>query len=574
MTNRLVSVDDGLHLPAAVQAQLTDDVIATTEFAAVAASAAASAASAALSASLVGAPADTAVAAIVGNPASATSTTLSATYATVFTPEKYGAVGNGTTDDTAAVNAAIAGAAVAGGKVRLQAKTYLCLGALTVPNSGGSALTQKPVKITGVGATNNGYWILNPVNGGSVLDLRYTGADTLHPAKFDTRGAGTLEISGVTFLSGGTDNFPFFQTTNTTVKIHDNAFVGNAANSGQTCVQDAVILGGTNLSAAWGAADQPFQGYGTVVSDNYFARVRQCVFVRSYANSVIVTGNTVSSTCGAADGTTAAIHVLGDTGTYYTEGIMVHDNIIEVVAYPYAILIDNAHKCVIGPDGIWDGPAGVSLGGVYVGTGAQQNLFVEGVNGSAGAFVVEATPGNNTIMWTHQVGGYSITADQLRVGKAANALTMGPLGTADLYIDAMNGSSGTNVPIHIRPKGNGSVTIDGHSSTKGSTPTAAAENGSTVPAITAGSTDNGGNVTVTTAASVAADVAVVRINYAGAWNASIAPLAIVITPLNAASAGAQAWVIEHTVYWIRIALHVPPAAATALAFSYLVLGAY
>jgi len=54
--------------------QLPGDLLAA------AASAAASAASAALSASLVGAPADTAVAAIVGNPASATRVSLSSTY--------------------------------------------------------------------------------------------------------------------------------------------------------------------------------------------------------------------------------------------------------------------------------------------------------------------------------------------------------------------------------------------------------------------------------------------------------------------------------------------------------------
>jgi len=53
--------------------------------------AAASADSAALSASLVGAPADTAVAAIVGNPASATSVSLSATYASRILPAYAGA---------------------------------------------------------------------------------------------------------------------------------------------------------------------------------------------------------------------------------------------------------------------------------------------------------------------------------------------------------------------------------------------------------------------------------------------------------------------------------------------------
>lgn len=58
----------------------TGSALFINEAAASAAAAEASAVSAALSASLVGAPADVAVAAIVGNPASATSTELSSTY--------------------------------------------------------------------------------------------------------------------------------------------------------------------------------------------------------------------------------------------------------------------------------------------------------------------------------------------------------------------------------------------------------------------------------------------------------------------------------------------------------------
>jgi hypothetical protein len=88
--------------------QLPGDLLAAS------ASATASAADAALSASLVGAPADTAVAAIVGNPASATSVELSSTYAHVRTVDvkSKGATGDGATDDTAAIQAAIAACAV------------------------------------------------------------------------------------------------------------------------------------------------------------------------------------------------------------------------------------------------------------------------------------------------------------------------------------------------------------------------------------------------------------------------------------------------------------------------------
>lgn len=83
-----------------------------------------------------------------------------ATTAFVTTPEEHGAVGNGTTDDTAAINAAIDACVTAGGgTVRFGAKTYLCNGSL-VTSEGGNAVIPlptgpEPVRLVGVAPPND-----------------------------------------------------------------------------------------------------------------------------------------------------------------------------------------------------------------------------------------------------------------------------------------------------------------------------------------------------------------------------------------------------------------------------------
>ena len=76
---------------------------------------------------------DAGVAAEVADPASATSAALLATYARVFTPQAYGATGDGVADDTAAVQAALTAAGVAGGTVYFRPGTYRVTTTLTVP---------------------------------------------------------------------------------------------------------------------------------------------------------------------------------------------------------------------------------------------------------------------------------------------------------------------------------------------------------------------------------------------------------------------------------------------------------
>lgn len=82
---------------------------------------------------------------LVGATPTSLSTVLAGLTGVVFNVKSptYGAIGNGTTDDTAAVQAAITAAAVAGGTVLFPAGTYRCTAALTLATN---------VNLLGVGA--------------------------------------------------------------------------------------------------------------------------------------------------------------------------------------------------------------------------------------------------------------------------------------------------------------------------------------------------------------------------------------------------------------------------------------
>lgn len=311
----------------------------------------------------------------------------------VYLPEAHGAKGDGTTDDTAAVNAAIAAAQTNGGKVWLQNKTYLCLGAITPVYSGPStAPVQKPVRITSNGgAGSNGYWAVGPTNGGPILDLRYDGTDGLHPAKIDTRGAGSLEIDHIVLRSGGTDDYPFLRTSNTTCFLHHNMVVGNAAHIRAAAVQDVFVFGGTSNVTIGDGPDAPFQGYGGKVHDNYFAKIRRGFLGQNYCNSISVENNTFSTTCGSSTG--GAIEFHGSAIAGYTVGNLTRGNTIECTNYKYAIAAYWAANCTFGPDGYWDG-ANNYTAGVFIDPSANFNTVIGGYFTASQPLCLD--PGNTT----------------------------------------------------------------------------------------------------------------------------------------------------------------------------------
>ena len=268
----------------------------------------------------------------------------------VFDVLDYGAVGDGVTDDTAAIQAALDAALAAGGTMFLPAGIYRCNSALIFGNTAGY---QKPVRIIGAGMTHD------PASGGgTILDLRYTGGGQNLP-KIQTRGLGLLALEGLTLWDGGSSSNPFLKTTRTTLHARGCAFIGNPAKSTITCDQDAILLGGTGAQAD-DTLDSWFQGYGTIIEACQFHRIRRAVYGRAMANSVIVRGNRIWTTCGTDLAAGAAIEFDPGGGANFARQNVIVENLIEVVGYIHGVkLIDASANFIIG-NGFWDG------GGSYV----------------------------------------------------------------------------------------------------------------------------------------------------------------------------------------------------------------
>jgi hypothetical protein len=246
------------------------------------------------------------MAAAVADPASATSTALKAKVPGVFyltdyisgTPDL-----TGTTDYTTQLNAAHAAMYAAnGGILMFPAGKILIAGQVYLPNDGGliPAPTQKAIKWQGTGGYYNGQSAIGV--GGTRLILTYVGA-TYNDAKIITRGLGVFRIEDMV-LQDTTANAvtPFLFTTCTTLKVSNCAFLGTTG--GTSCAQDAIVLGGTidyptgPTGNGYGDPDAPFQGYGTVISGNYFNYIRRGVYGRMYCNQTVVENNFFDKGCG------------------------------------------------------------------------------------------------------------------------------------------------------------------------------------------------------------------------------------------------------------------------------------
>lgn len=234
------------------------------------------------------------------------------------TDPPYNAKCDGDKDDTLAINMAVAALQARGGGTlvlpspRSGTATRLCkmTGPLAPTYTGANSPTQSPLRITSAAGASPDSYLANSIHGnvtpigGAGLDLQYSTLDGTHVAAIDTRGAGVLEIDHITIVNNGSGTIPLIQTTNTTLKIHDNVISGTAACSGTTCQQDAIILGGNSTTndttLATNASNSGFQGYGSVIERNHFSHLRHLGVWGSAANAVVWERNTSDLTCGSA----------------------------------------------------------------------------------------------------------------------------------------------------------------------------------------------------------------------------------------------------------------------------------
>lgn len=325
--------------------------------------------------------------------------------------KRYGALGNGVADDSAAIIAAILACYNAGGGVvYFPPGTYRCDSQLAVPNDGHAPSPRQPaITLRGAGAIWDGSWQTNGVvPATTTLDLRSTTA----PAKIDTRGSGALTIEQLTITqtTNAADTNPFIQTTNTTLFVRDCSFFGHTSLSKGTCIQDVIVLGGTT-TVVDGTAAGAFQGYGTVIRENYFARIRRGVYGRVYCNAVGIVKNTWSNSCGS-DNTAAAVQFDGTTGAPSSgKGNNLIGNTFEVGGYVYAVRLTNAGYTTSFANSFWDNVGGFLACYLIEGAAANcaGNVFRDIFNGPAFAqwVIVNTTGGTQT---------YSVEGGPTRLG--------------------------------------------------------------------------------------------------------------------------------------------------------------
>ena len=293
---------------------------------------------------------------------------MSGTYAQIkegpLVVTRYGAKGDGTTDDTAAFQAAIQACYNAnGGAIYVPKPTgngkYRINGQLTFPDNNDAQLaTGKSVRIFGDGYST----VPNPSRntGSTTLDLRYSGS----VGKIYTKSQMVLEIDHLVLEeNGATTTTPFIYTTLGTVNLHDLTILGHSSKINATCDQDAIILGG-NTAQYDNTPTSGFGGYGSVVERVAFNNLRRCVWFRTWSVTS-VHRCIVGQSCGAPSGSYAAFD-LDRSGAGWCTSNTLTENYIEQYGYVYAIAIrDHAQLNYVGFNSFWDS-TGSTIASVYL----------------------------------------------------------------------------------------------------------------------------------------------------------------------------------------------------------------
>lgn len=325
----------------------------------------------------------------------------------VYNASTYSVLPDGT-DCTSAMNALLATwYAGGGGTIQFGPGTYRFNGQLLIPNNEATLTVpnQPPLKIVGSGSGDGNRTVLI---GGTILDVRFIGDD--ETPFIDTRGTGKLEITGIGFLAGiDIGNTPFIKTTNTRLIIENNAFWG--FNQGLAANQDAIILGGVNGGSPGGEVQAPFQGYGTIIINNFFQNIKRGVFGKRYCNGNVISGNTFWLTCGGT-GTNAAIYFNSYDLAQSDAGNIITNNLFEMPTYEYGIYLEGVNSSTIIGNNFYDQGVG-TIAGIYLAENSAFNLVQEGLQDDV--ITTKDMSGANTIIRPGQ-GQTSVYPNKLSVG--------------------------------------------------------------------------------------------------------------------------------------------------------------
>ena len=315
----------------------------------------------------------------------------------VFNVKAYGAKGDGVTDDTAAVNAAISAANAAhGGTIYFPPATYLIAGQLVFPNDGtgsGAVYAKQPsFEFKGAGNMENGQGF--PVSGnlgGSVLNLTYNTASS-PAAKIETFGLGLLTIHNLTVEDSSGDSTAFILTTGTTLHIFDDAFIGSK--SGTSNNQDVLLLGGTNTTES--NSNDPnaaFQGYGTIIRGNYFNHIRHAFYARTYVAHVIFDDNFIGPGTGSNQANDAPVVLDGSATGANTVDNVISQNRCEISGYYYCFKAISSQSNYFAGNDVEDAQNTFNTAIFYFDANSQNNLVINNVAPNSGGI----TPSTHVI---------------------------------------------------------------------------------------------------------------------------------------------------------------------------------
>ena len=350
---------------------------------------------------------------------------------TVFNITAYGAVGDGTTDNTTAINNCLAAIfSAGGGTMYVPVGVFRVNSQIVIPNDGVTLNPKnKSIKILGAGR----YWSNQTFNvtaqGGSILDLRYTGAG----AKLLTLGFGALEITNITITTLANDfSTPFVMTTNTRLYIHDASFFGNNAATGTGVTQDCIVLGGTG-TVTNNTISAPFQGYGTVIENCNFDFVRRVVWGQNYCNGITVRSNWIMYNCGGSE----AFRFIGDA-TNSSAGNVFANNVLEVTNYTQMWYLDKCVNFSFTDNSSYDNINSTCTSMVFNTATSQNHFWRDGGFQAVHPIFGGTNPQNNNIH-TSESGGTNVVSNNTNhfgvfTIKGNNGLRQQRDGTAEIWI--------------------------------------------------------------------------------------------------------------------------------------------
>jgi hypothetical protein len=233
--------------------------------------------------------------------------TGSGDYLPIFNVMDYGAVGNGSTDDTSSVQSAITAAAAAGGGIVYFPTNhqFLITSTLNLPVTAtqtsfypGSPpiFRSVPLYFMGGGADRNN-------RGDQTLfgSLIYWNPPTAGTTFVQGLGSGTFELSHLEVRDTSANSNLFFYMTNTVFHIHDAAFSGNTSfgnGAGTGAQTDLLQTGGSAATTANGSTNAWYQGYGSTVKDITLRSMRRVATMYGSTNQLVFENVEISNTCG------------------------------------------------------------------------------------------------------------------------------------------------------------------------------------------------------------------------------------------------------------------------------------